>query len=235
VTLEMTPAELGLLAVSRFSGMERNRIAAAFDPADPQPFTESEAAAFEAARLKWEGFERFLRLHDAEAQGRDINQILRSATRARFDFVFVDHLGMIGRDSDGHELALLNDAIHRLRGLSRGEHHQGYRPWVVATSQFNREKDKEDRIPRLSDFRGAARIEHDTDVVIGLQKRKRKEGDEGAWTQLDGFVLKNRNGPCPSVLLFDANGATGLVTERVAQTEAPPRSFHETDDEEAAA
>jgi hypothetical protein len=234
----MTPAELGLLALSRFSGLERNRIAAAFDPADPQQFTEDEAGRFDAARAKWEGFETLLRIHGAETHGRSIEAIMRSARRARFDAVFIDHLGMIGRDTGGREMDVLNDAIHRLRGLSRGEGgHPEIRPWVVATSQFSRDIDKgeEDRMPHLADFRGSARIEHDSDVAIGLRKRKRKEGDEGAFTALDGFVLKNRNGPCPSVLLFDANGATGFVTERVAQTEAPPRSFHETDDEEAAA
>ena len=191
--------------------------------------------AFDSAKAKFNSLALCLRIHNAEEHGRSVDDVLHSARRARFDAVMVDHLGMIGRDSGGNELQVLAEAVHRLRGLSRGEAAKNYRPWVVATSQLNREIDKgeEDRIPRMADFRGSARIEHDTDVVIGLQRRRRA-GDEDPTTMLDGFVLKNRNGPPGVVLCFEANGATGLVVERRRDEEQPPPS-HWADREENAA
>ena len=218
VTLEMTPAEMALLALAKFSGLPRNRIKAHFQPLEPAPFDTLQRQAWDRAMLRFQGLEMHLRIHGADQNGRDLNDVIRSACRARFDAVMVDHLGMIGRDSGGRELDVLSQAIHRLRGLSRGEAAKGYRPWVVATSQLNREIDKgdEDRIPRLSDFRGSSRIEHDADVAVGLQKRRGQEDDAGV-SILDGFVLKNRNGPCPAVLSWSANGETGLISQREQQ------------------
>jgi replicative DNA helicase len=232
-TLEMTPGEMGLLAVSRFSGLTRDRIERAFMSQDRLPFNEEELERFRLAERRLASLDNVIRLHGAAAHGRSVDQLIRSATRARFDAVFVDHLGMIGRDSGGRELDLLSHAIHRLRGLSRGEESPGHRPWVCVTSQLNREIDKGDvdRIPRLADFRGSARIEHDADVAIGLQKRGRI-GDESVISALDGFVLKNRHGPCPAVLCFEANGATGLITERHTQGDSPPPHFSEGSDED---
>lgn len=234
VTLEMTPEEIALLAMAMFSGMERSRIEAHFAllQDDRVPFTPDEQHRWDEAVLRFQALEPVLRIHGAARHGRDIDAIIRSACRARFDAVFVDHLGMIGRESGGAELTLLGEAIHRLRGLSRGEAMDDYRPWVCATSQLNREIDKsrdneneEERIPRLSDFRGSARIEHDADVAIALSKRRRSLGSEAATTVLDGFVLKNRNGPCPAVVIWDANGPTGLITERTASDDtAPPEA-----------
>lgn len=226
VSLEMTLGEMALLALAKFSGLTRHRIQDAMVAESSVPFTDTEQAQFEDARARFAGLQFALRLHGHE-HGRDIRQILDSARRSRFDAVFVDHLGMIGRDSDGRELEQLSSAIHGLRGLSRGEAVPSYRPWVVATSQLNREIDKseEERPPRMADFRGSSRIEHDTDVAIALQKRAKT--DEGAHYDLDGFVLKNRFGP-PAILMFQANGATGLVVERRPDEPrpAPPSHFN---------
>jgi replicative DNA helicase len=232
VSLEMTPAELFHVALAKFSGIPRQRVAAAVGPDKDQKenqFTWSERGVWESAIKHLFSLEANLRVHGADDLGRSIDDVLYSACRARFDAVFVDHLGMIGRDSGGKELDVLAHAIHRLRGLSRGEVQKGYQPWVVASSQFSREIDKgeEERIPRLSDFRGSARIEHDADVAIGLQKRK---GAEDGKSNLDAWVLKNRNGNCPDICMFEANGPTGLITER-RKDDAPPAHWSSKDEE----
>jgi len=218
----MTLGEMAILALAKFSGIEKPRIEDALVADSQVPFTEEEQARWDFARTKFDGLSFLMRLHGHE-HGRDISHVIGSACRSRFDAVFVDHLGMIGRDSRGKELEQLAAAVHRLRGLSRGEEAQDYRPWVVVTSQLNRERDKgeEDRLPRMSDFRGSARIEHDADVAVALQKRTKPAGDESPVYQLDGFVLKNRFGPPATVLLFEANGATGLITERHRQEQPP--------------
>jgi replicative DNA helicase len=223
VTLEMTAAAMALRALSKFSGLPRLRVARAFHEKDRHPFNDEEAQRWGRAEAKLKGLALQMRVHTAESHGRDIDDIMRSASRARFDAVFVDHLGMIGRDSGGDELRVLSHAIHRLRGLSKGEAVKEYRPWVVATSQFSRPIDTADRAPCLADFRGSARIEHDTEVAIGLRPRRRASGDEGPMVQVDGFVLKNRDGPPDQVLMFDVNGGIGLVTEHQAvPDQAPP-------------
>ena len=222
VTLEMTGAEMALRGLAKFSGLEKRRITQAFTTKDRRPFNDEESGRWSRAETKLKSLALQLRVHTAEGNGRDIDDVIRSATRNRFDAVFVDHLGMIGRDSGGDELKVLSAAIHRLRGLCKGESVKDYRPWVVATSQFSRDSDKEDRIPRLADFRGCARIEHDTEVAIGLQPRKRPAGDESPMVQVDGFVLKNRDGPPGVVLMFDVNGAIGLVTEHQFPAVGPP-------------
>lgn len=221
VSLEMTTGQMGLLALTRFSGLERRRLEDAFMATATRPLDGIEQRKMEVAHDRINALALTLRLH-GEQHGRDVDDVIRSATRSRFDAVFVDHLGMIGRDSGGRELDVLSQAIHRLRGLSRGEAVEGYRPWVVATTQLSREIDKGDapRIPRMSDFRGSARIEHDADVAIGLQKRPHPSGDD-CMSLIDAFVLKNRNGECPAALCFEANGATGMITQHEPKQSAP--------------
>jgi replicative DNA helicase len=230
VALEMSPAEMGLLALAKFSGLDRRRIKLALAGDRTVPFDTQEQDRWDEAVRRYMGLQLWLRIHGADDVGRTVRGLLGAAYRVRFDAVMVDHLGMIGRGSGRNELEGLADAIDSLRGLSRGEVAKGYRPLVVATSQLNREIDKgedgEPRPPRLSDFRGSARIEHDADVVIGLQKR-RKVGDDGPVSMLDGFVLKNRNGVAPEILLFEANGATGLVTERRREAAESPQPWQD--------
>ena len=216
VSLEVPVGKMAVLACAKFSGLDRRRIESAFRVADPRPFSEPEQNLWDSAIDHFRGLTSTMRMHGADEHGRGIDDVIKSSCLKRFDAVFVDHLGMIGR-GNGRELDVLNSAIDRLRALSVGEVVRGYRPWVVATSQLNREIDKgdEERIPRLSDFRGSARIKHDADVAIGLQKRRPEGKDENdPISCVDGFVLKNRNGPEPEVLLFEGNGATYLVTER---------------------
>jgi replicative DNA helicase len=219
VSLEMTPAELGLLALARFSALDRRRIEARFS--DQLDFDLDEQGRWDRSVLRLQALEMNLRLHGAEEHGRTLEQLMHSACRSRFDAVFIDHAGMIDRGR-GNELDALSRSIDRLRALSRGEVSAGYRPWVVVTAQLSRGIDRdakpgEDRTPGLSDFRGSARFEHDADVAIGLQVQKRKRDDDSPVTCLDAFVLKNRFGPNMQYLPFTANGATGMITERALE------------------
>jgi replicative DNA helicase len=225
VSLEMTPAELGMLALARFSALDRRCIEARFS--DQRTFNLDEQSRWTASVHRLQKLELNLRLHGAELHGRTLEDVMRSACRSRFDAVFIDHAGMIDRGR-GNELDALSRSIDRLRGLSRGEVAPGYRPWVVVTSQLSRVIDRggekgEDRTPMLSDFRGSARFEHDADVAIGLQVQKRpaNANEESRVSLLDGFVLKNRFGPSQQYLPFNANGATGMITERAREQPDP--------------
>jgi hypothetical protein len=221
---------MSVSAVTMFSGITKRRAEEALVENSDRPFTEAENEAWAKAEEKFVSLNFMMRIHGYEC-GRDTGDILRNACLHNFDAVMVDHLGMIGRDSNGREFDMLSESIHALRGLSRGEIRKDRTPWVVATTQLNREIDKgeSERPPRMSDFRGSARIEHDADVAIGLVKRRASENEEDPISHLDGFVVKNRNGPPDAVLLWEANGATGLITERRKEDHQP--TINDPDDE----
>jgi replicative DNA helicase len=212
VALEPSIAELATHALCRFSGLTAERIRTCH--LEPEHTTENEQSRLDEAIAKFEATELFLRLH-GEGQGRSIEQVLGSCCRVRFDTIFVDHVGMIGRD-EGRELDNLSHAIDRLRALSRGNIIPDYYPMVCLTSPLNRQGEQEGeetRSPKLSDFRGSSRIEYDADTAMILQKRKRDGTNEWEPEKVDAFILKNRFGPCPVVICFDAQGAISLVTE----------------------
>jgi len=63
---------------------------------------------------------------------------------------------------------------------------------VVVLSQLNRESEKNQRLPTLSDLRESGSIEQDADVVILQQRRIEDDGLPG--DTLDVIVAKNRHG-----------------------------------------
>lgn len=79
---------------------------------------------------------------------------------------------------------------------------------VVVLSQLNRESERENRDPRLSDLRESGSIEQDADVVL-LLHRPKKKGDEDEGLQDGGMpgevehikliIAKQRNGPVGDV------------------------------------
>jgi replicative DNA helicase len=220
--LELTEEEMTTLAIAQLSGITVGRIEQAFAK-DSWPFDEEAQARWDRGVSEWENLSENLFLHTGAEKGRTVEEVLHGACDGDADVVFVDYLGMIGRrDARGRwifdDSSVLGEAIGGLRALSRGEcrYRIGYKPLVVALCQLNRKiEDGEDRPPRMSDFRGSALIDHWSDVVIGLRRRKRSPGDEGPVSQLDGYVLKNRRGVPDAVLIYEMHGATGCVTERL--------------------
>lgn len=226
VSLEQTAQEAALQATARFSRIPLDRIQLAHNADAGVHLTDAEEDALQKAESRFEKLDLFLRLHNAETHGRTLPDVLRSATRARFDAVFVDHLGMVGRGSGKRELDAIPEAIDGLRGLARGEVARGYRPFVCVTSPLKRKDPKpgeREPMPELGDFRGSSNIESDADFAMILRKRERDEGDESdAPITVDGFVLKNRWGRCPLILQFEAQAAICFVNERRPDAPAPP-------------
>lgn len=66
-------------------------------------------------------------------------------------------------------------------------------PFVVL-AQLNRESEKDGREPRLSDLAMSGGIEQDSDVVM-LMHRKKIEGEQPAFVDVDLIIAKHRNGP----------------------------------------
>jgi replicative DNA helicase len=73
---------------------------------------------------------------------------------------------------------------------------------VLVLSQLNREVERADRKPRLSDIRESGAVEQDADVVMLLHRFDEKEmQDQGLRANSTLIVAKNRNGPTGEVLL----------------------------------
>jgi replicative DNA helicase len=78
---------------------------------------------------------------------------------------------------------------------------------VVVLSQLNRESERENRDPRLSDLRESGSIEQDADVVMLLHRPKKRDDDEGVeegaipgdTEHIRLFIAKQRNGPVGAV------------------------------------
>ena len=72
---------------------------------------------------------------------------------------------------------------------------------VVVLSQLNRDSERENRSPRLSDLRESGSIEQDADVVMMLHRPKKREDEEddsanfGDVEHIKLILAKQRNGP----------------------------------------
>lgn len=76
---------------------------------------------------------------------------------------------------------------------------------VLVLSQLNRESERENRQPRLSDLRESGSIEQDADLVLMLSRKKVDGGEDGFVPSnialVDLIVAKQRNGPVGIVTL----------------------------------
>lgn len=232
VSLEQTPGEMGMQSTARFSGIPLETLLAA-QRGEAELSTEQKVGLVSAGQKLTE-IEFTMRLHGAADHGTSLRDVLASATAHRFDAVFIDHLGMIGREESGSEFEHLAEAVNGLRKLCRGQVLAGYAPFVCCTSPLNRrceEEGNEDRAPQLADFRGSGLIESDADLAMILKKQKRDPSDESDRPDIvNAFVPKNRQGRHPLLLQFEAHGATCTVIERPQKQEAPPQSWTERED-----
>lgn len=226
VTLELTRLEVAMLALARYSGLTTERLDLAYGR-EKQALSPEENASLAAAVDKVESLDLRLRVHGAE-HGTSLDSVIRSATRNRFEAVFVDHLGIVDRGI-GKEVDAIARAGNRLRELCRGVVVPGYAPFVCVTTPLNRRRDEDDH-PMLSHLRGSGNLEYDADFVMVLQKRTQPQQDKRP-PIVDGFVLKNRQGECPVVIQFEADGARCLITERQREEAPSPHWQQQAEDE----
>ncbi|MBX9642014.1 MAG: DnaB-like helicase C-terminal domain-containing protein, partial [Mycobacteriaceae bacterium] len=108
--------------------------------------------------------------------------------RHRLEVLFVDYLGLVGVRSNAPRHERVGEVSRALKLLAKR-----LAIPIVAAAQLNREPDKDDRRPRLSDLRDSGAIEQDADVVIALNPNS--EPDSEGRTLIEIGVLKNRSGP----------------------------------------
>lgn len=116
----------------------------------------------------------------------NIRQIL---SKKKFDLVVVDYLQLL-KDKGSNETENLR--LGKISGnlkLTAGE----FKCVVLVTAQLNRESEKQNREPRLSDLRDSGCIEQDADIVMLLHRENRECIDSKL------IIAKNRVGKTGNV------------------------------------
>lgn len=75
---------------------------------------------------------------------------------------------------------------------------------VLVLSQLNRQMERDERKPKLSDLRESGAIEQDADIVCLMASEKAYDDDTGEpekAIEVDIMVAKNRNGPVGEIKL----------------------------------
>lgn len=138
---------------------------------------------------------RPLWIDDEPAQGiaRIVAQASKMKRKEGLDLVVVDYMGLV--DPERRDV----NANERMAAISRGlkQLARSMNVPVIALCQLNRDSDKNNRRPKLSDLRDSGAIEQDADAVLLLHKDAPTDKDD----LLTVIVGKQRNGPTDEVQL----------------------------------
>ena len=128
----------------------------------------------------------------------------RLHTKSPLGLVIVDYLQLIrGTDNRVQREQQIADISRGIKGMAK---ELGVP--VVVLSQLNRESEKENRDPRISDLRESGSIEQDADVVLLLHRPKKTDDEEdglgenrlpGDVEHIKLIIAKQRNGPIGDV------------------------------------
>lgn len=147
-------------------------------------------------------YTKSLRIYD---QLRDIDAICAAiqglADSGRLGLVVVDYLQLCNPPKESRRESREQQVAQMSRRLQAAAHTCGAP--VLALSQLNRECDKEDRRPRITDLRESGAIEQDADRIwLIYRPQKNADGCEQSAETDKPHVLwmqeKNKNGPKPS-------------------------------------
>lgn len=123
----------------------------------------------------------------------------RIDAKHRLGLIVVDYLQLLrGTDARAPREQQIADISRGLKGMAKE-----LSVPVIVLSQLNRESEKDNRDPRLSDLRESGSIEQDADVVFLLSRPKAKDDDEsfnsgglpGEVERIKLIIAKQRNGP----------------------------------------
>jgi replicative DNA helicase len=119
--------------------------------------------------------------------------------RHRVGALFIDYLGLVQVRGSSPRHEKIGECSRAFKLLAK---RLGI-PVIVAC-QFNRESDKDERPPRLSDLRDSGSVEQDADVVIAINPLSNTDEQGKRIVQIG--VLKNRSGTTgwlPGAVTFD--------------------------------
>ncbi|WP_269522548.1 replicative DNA helicase [Coraliomargarita parva] len=191
-SLEMTAAQLAMRLICSRARVDmkriRDRVISKQDSADiAQSVKELKTAPL------WIDDGSNSTILDIRAKARRLH------SKSPLGLVVIDYLQLIrGTDSRVQREQQIADISRGVKGLAKELNVP-----VVVLSQLNRESEKENRDPRLSDLRESGSIEQDADMVFMLHRPKKRDDDEGVQEgglpgdveHIKLIIAKQRNGP----------------------------------------
>lgn len=153
----------------------------------------------------------------ARAGMRELRALIRSDIRALgIGLVVIDYLGLIdpGPGDRGRYEQVSNVSVE-LKRIAR----EFNVPLLVPHQLSRAPGDRGNKRPMLSDLRDSGSIEQDADAVIGLYREEYYRRQQGLEPQGSGMptaeaiVLKNRNGPTGTALLYWYESLTRFITK----------------------
>lgn len=191
-SLEMTAEELAARVLAMDSGVPTHRFDRAAKLSPPDAVALGRAAGPDGVG----GCPIWVDDTPGQTAARLTAGLRRAVARHRVGLAVVDYLQLVTpgdrRESRATQVAELSRAL-KLMARECGVP-------VVVLAQLNRESERENRKPRLSDFRESGGIEQDCDEVILLHRQPDQRDDAPVWL-IDADVAKHRNGPTGEVTL----------------------------------
>lgn len=192
ISLEMTDVEFARRMISSAAGLNSSLMKTAKPLSDDEDVRITNAAGMVAVS----------RLQIDETPGQSLMQISANARRWKhkdnLSVLLVDYLQKIKEpfEKGGSKVDVIEKISGGLKDLAKELHIP-----VIALAQLNREADKEDRPPRMSDLRSGGSIEQDADIVLLLHNKTPKGVNFGP---VDLIIDKNRDGETDTIeLMFD--------------------------------
>ncbi|MGB0743857.1 MAG: replicative DNA helicase [Opitutales bacterium] len=191
-SLEMTASQLAMRLICSRARVDMKRIRDRVASSEDQRQITQAVKELEGTPL-WIDDAADSTILDLRAKARRID------AKHRLGLIVIDYLQLVrGTDSRAPREQQIADISRGVKGLSKELDVP-----VVVLSQLNRESEKDNRDPRLSDLRESGSIEQDADVVFLLSRAKKREDDEslgegglpGDIEQIKLIIAKQRNGP----------------------------------------
>ena len=197
-SLEMSAEQLAMRLLCGRAGVNLTRLREGMSYSLSQSAMLQVAQEFRSAPL-WIDDASNLTILEMRARAR------RMHSKHQLGLVIIDYLQLIaGTDNRVHREQQIAEISRGVKAMAKE-----LRLPVVVLSQLNRESEKENRRPRLSDLRESGAIEQDADVVL-LLARPQESDEEAELSDSSNDVLrelivaKQRNGPVGTVpLLFN--------------------------------
>ncbi|PXA04712.1 replicative DNA helicase [Coraliomargarita sinensis] len=191
-SLEMTAAQLAMRLICSRARVDMKRIRDRVASSDDQRQITQTVKELERTPL-WIDDAADSTILDLRAKARRID------AKNRLGLIVIDYLQLVrGTDSRAPREQQIADISRGVKSLAKELDVP-----VVVLSQLNRESEKDNRDPRLSDLRESGSIEQDADVVFLLSRAKKRDDDEsveegglpGDVEQIKLIIAKQRNGP----------------------------------------
>ena len=195
-SLEMSSEQLAMRMICGRAGVNITKLYDGFVSKSSERSLADVARELQSAPL-WLDESTNLTILEMRAKAR------RVCSKEDIGLIIIDYLQLINGDSRVPREQQIAEISRGVKAMVKE-----LRLPVIVLSQLNRDSEKENRQPRLSDLRESGAIEQDADIVLILSRQILSDKDDKD-AQIDGDVVirdlvvaKHRNGPIGTVELY---------------------------------